>query len=90
VVWLCEPLLSILVRRSIVARLTGNRGVVDANKSLLGHAASTLHHGRKSIHLELLVVDSASEVSGMADARCCADGEAVNSTATGTAEARRP
>jgi hypothetical protein len=89
-VWLWELFLSTVVRRSIVARLTDNRGVVGENKVLLGHAASTLHHGRKSIHLELLVVDSASEASGMAAARCCADGEALNNTATGAAEARRP
>ena len=63
-----EPVLSIVVRRRSVARPNGNRGVVDEHKALLGHAASTQRHGQESIHLELLVVDSASEASGMADA----------------------
>ena len=63
-----ELFLSIVVRRSIVIRPNGNCGVVDEHKVLLGRAASTRRHGRESIHLELLVVDSASEASGMADA----------------------
>jgi len=42
--------------------------VVDAHKVLLDQAAARPCHGQEASHLKLLVVDSASEASGMANA----------------------